>query len=260
MNTPRDFVLSATLLLWHLPAVSLESIVGVALRLPEQTEAYREHHASDTHWQRIEYRTPEGTLIAEQHLDYACSQNAPAFEQHDLRDGTRFGARWENGVYTLIRNGQARALRQPDSLVASSGFNRFVQSEWGALIGGKRIDFDFALPARLQAFRLRIRRMDKPEGYPQTHAWFRISAAQAWLRPFVAPITLGYDEQKRLRIYRGLSNLEDGDGSALNVEISYRYDGNPPATREPALARNEPIARDCVHLARQIVESIVHES
>ncbi|MFZ1834866.1 MAG: hypothetical protein WAU27_18785, partial [Pseudomonadales bacterium] len=51
----------------------------------------------------------------------------------------------------------------------------------------------------------------------------------------------GYDEQKRLRIYRGLSNLEDGDDSSLTVEISYRYDGNPPATREPALARNEPI-------------------
>lgn len=242
MKPLRGCICSAVLALWHLPGNSLEHIEGVARRLPAQTEVYREIHSSDAHSQRIEYRMPDGSLIAEQHLDYTCSQNAPAFEQHDLRDGTRSGARWENGVYTLLHNSQTRALAQPDRLVASSGFNRFVQAEWETLLGGKRIDFDFALPARMQAFRLRIQRMNPPRSYPQTHVWFRISAAKAWLRPFVAPILLGYDDQKRLRIYRGLSNLEDSDGSALNVEISYRYDANPYAPEDSALARNEPIA------------------
>ncbi len=241
MSSPRGFMLGATLLLWHLPGASLERIEGVALRLPEQIEVYREHHTSDVHSQHIEYRTPDGRLIAEQSLDYACSQAAPTFEQRDLRHGTRLGARWDKGVYLLMRDGKSRALPQPDRLVASSGFNRFVQAEWEVLHDGRPIEFDFALPARLQTFRLRIQRTEKSGTQAQANVWFRITAAQAWLRPFVAPIVLGYDEYRRLRIYRGLSNLEDSDGSTLNVEISYRYEASPPATPKGALAGNEPI-------------------
>jgi hypothetical protein len=219
-----------------------QHIEGVALRLPERSEAYREYHRSGALWQHVEYRAPDGSLIAELRLDYRCSQSAPAFEQHDMRSGTKLGGRWEDGAYVLVRDAATRALPEPRDLVASSGFNRFVQAEWEALKGDGHIDFDFALPARLQSPRLRIQRAELPAGEPGTSVWFRISAARSWLRPFVGHIFLGYDADRRLRVYRGPSNLADSDGSALEVEISYHYgESSAPGTAPVVDAPDEPI-------------------
>jgi hypothetical protein len=48
------------------------------------------------------------------------------------------------------------------------------------------------------------------------------------LRMLVAPIELGYDARlKRLTRYRGLSNIGDGQGNGLVVDIRYNYQDVP---------------------------------
>ena len=44
--------------------VTLQIIEGVALRLPERTEVYRERHAIGALSHRIEYRAPDGFSVA----------------------------------------------------------------------------------------------------------------------------------------------------------------------------------------------------
>ncbi|MBP9034993.1 MAG: hypothetical protein KBG29_13920 [Pseudomonadales bacterium] len=202
--------------------VAPEIVEGVALRLPERSEVYRERHEIGALSHRIEYRAPDGTLIAEKTLDYRCSQSAPAFEQHDLRSGSRIGARWHDGAYLLLRDDETRALETGASLVASSGFDRFVRANWETLAAGRSIDLDFALPARLQSLRLRIARIAAPEEIPGVALWLRIVPAQPLLRAFVDPIELAYDDGRHLALYRGLSNLAGADGKGLAVEIRYR--------------------------------------
>ena len=224
---------------WAQP-VAPEIIEGVALRLPERTEVYRERHEIGTLGHRIEYRAPDGTLIARNALDYRCSESAPAFEQHDLRSDSRIGARWQHGEYLLLRGEEMRALEPAATLVASSGFDRFVRANWEALAAGDSIDADFALPARLQTLRLRMARTEAPEELPGSALWLRIVPVQPLLRAFVDPIELAYDSERRLVLYRGLSNLDGADGKALNVEIRYRPVSGEDRAREREIAATAP--------------------
>lgn len=228
---------------WAQP-VTPQIIEGVALRLPERTEVYRERHAIGALSHRIEYRAPDGTLIAQKSLDYRCSQSAPAFEQHDLRSDSRIGARWQGGEYLLLRGDETRALQPAATLVASSGFDRFVRTNWDTLTAGASIDLDFALPARLQTLRLRMARIEAPEALPGAALWLRIVPAQPLLRAFVDPIELAYDGERRLALYRGLSNLADANGKGLVVEIRYRQVPADSPGQERELAANPPLATE----------------
>lgn len=227
-----------------------ERIEGVALRLPARTEAYREHHAIGPHSHTIEYRAPDGSLIADKQLDYRESDSAPAFLQRDLRRGTRIGARWEDGRYLLQRNDEERGVDTSGLLVASSGFDRFVRSRWDTLALGEPVDFDFALPARLQTVGLRIAARPARAGEDAALHWFRIAPTHPLLRAIVDPIELAYDDARRLRVYSGVSNLVDADGGSLDVEISYRYADEalaaaalPEPDQAPASASPSPSLR-----------------
>jgi len=228
---------------WAQPAEP-ETIEGVALRLPGRIEVYRERHEIGALSHRIQYHAPDGTLIAENSLDYRCSQGAPAFEQHDLRSGSRIGARWQDGNYLLLRGDETRALEPVATLVASSGFDRFVRANWETLAAGGSIELDFALPARLQTLRLRMARIEAPEELPGSALWLRIVPAQPLLRAFVDPIELAYDGERRLALYRGLSNLDGADGKALSVEIRYRPVPTESLAREREIAAIVPVATE----------------
>ena len=228
---------------WAQP-VAPETFEGVALRLPERTEVYRERHEIGALSHRIEYRAPDGTLIARNSLDYRCSQGAPAFEQHDLRSDSRIGARWQDGTYLLLRGDETRALQPGAALVASSGFDRFVRANWDALAAGQGIELDFALPARLQTLRLRMARIEAPEALPGAALWLRIVPAQPLLRAFVDPIELAYDGGRRLALYRGLSNLADANGKPLAVEIRYRQLPAADPAQEREIAAAVPVATE----------------
>lgn len=219
---PLLLLLALPLAAGQAEAQPLERIEGTAVELPARRELYRELHEIGPLAHRIEYRSPDGTLIAQKSLDYACSESAPAFEQRDLRRGTRIGARWEDGEYLLLRDEESRALARSGPLVASSGFDRYVRAHWDALLAGDRVEAEFALPARLQSLRLRIDRIEAPERLPGAGLWLRIVPAQAWLRAFVDPIELAYGADRQLLLYRGLSNLVDAEGKSQLVEIRYR--------------------------------------
>jgi len=200
-----------------------EYIEGVARAPEDGRELYRERHAIGALDHEIDYLAPDGRRIARNTLDYRQSDSAPDFEQHDLRHGTRVGGRWQGGVYQLLRDRESRALRAPEAtLVASSGFDRFVRAQWEPLLRNEAVEVEFAVPARLQSIALRIARIEAPQPLPESALWLRIVPVQPLLRAFVAPIVLAYDAERRLLLYRGVSNLDDADGNAQQVEIRYR--------------------------------------
>lgn len=212
---------SLTLLLLPCTALSMEAVQGVARLVDSGEEVYVEQHFIDSRSHRIEYRDAAGQLIAENLLDYSRSSAAPDFRQRDLRFGTVLGGRWNAGAYELFDSDDARPVEPDAPLVASSGFDRFVRENWDSLAAGERIDIDFAVPARLDTLRLRIERAASIDGDGFT--WFRITAASGLLRLILDPIELAYDGDRRLRVYRGLSNLDSADRKSQHVEIRYRY-------------------------------------
>lgn len=199
-----------------------EIIEGVALRLPERTEAYHETHEISPLEHRISYRDPDGALLAEKQLDYTCSDSAPAWEQHDLRSGKMVGGYWAGEDYMLVRDGRETAIRPEGALVASSGFDRFVRKHRDSLRAGDTVGFEFALPARLSSIGMRIQREENAVAETGIDDWFRVEPVQGFFRLFTAGILLGYSKTGELVFYRGPSNISDGKGRGLDVEIRYR--------------------------------------
>ena len=218
---------------------------GVARRLPDREVVYLETHRLSALSHRVDYRLPDGRLIAENTLDYRCSQSAPAFEQRDARTGDRIGGRWQEGRYVLSSGGLAREIDATPTLVASSGFDRFVRLHWDTLARGEHVNADFALPSSLETLQLRIKRFAARGEDTAVAHWFRIEAASPMLRLFAAPIVVGYDSARNLAVYRGVSNLADHDGSALTVEIRYA----PPGENESPIALQRESANNTCHAA-----------
>ena len=176
--------------------VAPEIVEGVALRLPERSEAYRERHEIGALSHRIEYRAPDGTLIAEKTLDYRCSQSAPAFEQHDLRSGSRIGARWQDGTYLLLRDDETRALETGASLVAKLGLRPLRARELGDSRRGRASTSTSRCPRGCRRCPCASTRIAAPRGTPRQPPCGCASVpAQPLLRAFVDPIELAYDER-----------------------------------------------------------------
>jgi hypothetical protein len=234
-------LLTGLILLLALPLHAAQRIEGHAVRLADGVPVYREEHVVSEQSHRIAYVAPDGAALGELKLDYRCSDSAPDFEQHDRRTGTREGGRWRDGTYVLARtgsqdSGDARtATLRADGLplVASSGFDRFIRASWDPLLRGEALVFRFAMPSRLAGIRLRARHEPRAPG-PLT--WFLIEPEQALLRVLADPIRVAYDGERRLAVYRGLSNLAGPDGRALQVEIRYFH----AQTQRQDLAIAEP--------------------
>jgi hypothetical protein len=218
-----------------------EVVEGIALRLPERTEIYHETHEISALHHRISYSDLNGVLLAKKQLDYTCSDSAPAWEQHDLRSGKVVGGYWAGEDYMLVKDGRETAIRPEGTLVASSGFDRFVRKHRDSLLAGDTIGFEFALPARLSTIDMRIRREENAIAESGIADWFRVEPVQGLFRLFTSGILLGYSESGELLLYRGPSNISDGEGGDLDVEIRYHRhtldsEAGKPAETAPATA------------------------
>ena len=108
-------------------------------------------------------------------------------------------------------------------LVIDAGFDAFVTDHWSSLVDGQQQRFQFPLAAREALVELQIR--SAPCTYPtQSDQCFRLAVDNWVLRLVADSIELGYDAQsRRLTRFRGVSNIGDGSGGGMAVDIHYRY-------------------------------------
>ena len=243
MNSWRSLVLWVlwTLLLAPLSGECSGRVEGLARVMPEGNPMYSETHEFDGSTHRIEYRDTGGMLIAEKELDYTCSDSVPDWQQRDLRSGARVGGRWSDAGYVLHRDDRSSTITPEGTLVASSGFDHFVRQHWEELRAGKTVGFEFALPARLTTIGMHIRKTRGLPGERAISEWFRAEPSSGLFRIFAGSILLGYDKDGMLQFYRGPSNISDGKGRGMEVEIRYRR-LDTGREREPALVgdRTDP--------------------
>ena len=112
-------------------------------------------------------------------------------------------------------------------VVIDAGFDAFVRANWDSLVAGANKSFQFPFAARESLVKLRIKPVSCSYD-SETDQCFRLEMNNWLLRMLVAPIELGYDARlKRLTRYRGLSNIGDGQGNGLVVDIRYNYQDVP---------------------------------
>lgn len=219
-------------------AVAMLAIAGVA-RAGETYEGlayarsggqllYRERHwiAGDRHL--VLYYCPDGRAFARKRIDTGPGATSPNFEVFDARDGYHAGVRAKDGQREVfVRDGRGGRLRSAPVRgrpVIDAGFDVYLRDAWQRLAGGP-LTTAFLVPGRLGALQFRVQRLSTaPE-----RSRFRLGLA-TWFGKFLPDIHVDYaTATRRLLRYRGISDVRDGDGKQLDVDIRF-----PPDRRRAA--------------------------
>ncbi|MCL6416036.1 hypothetical protein MIB92_10260 [Aestuariirhabdus sp. Z084] len=203
---------------------------------PELTTSQASHtESSTTHKVRIEYRGIDHNLFAVKQLNYLDNDFArPEVYQQDLRQGEVRQAQWVDPKRLLLSYRANRnetqeelVLNEQNVSVIDAGFDHFVRAHWQQLIDSESLPLGFASPVHQRNLSLRVRLLAMEEctvpKHPKAQYCFWVEADSAWLRWLLEPLVLQYDQQKRLVRYRGIVNLVDHEGAAINANIDYRY-------------------------------------
>ena len=201
--------------------------------------------------ERVEYRSPDGRLLATKRLDYTPDASAPRFELtmavNAYREGLRQTADGLQTFYRPVEGGRTytEPLAGSDDLVADGGFERVVAQRLADLRTGHSLSFDFLVPGRLSTYPFRVRRVGDTEvlGEPAVH--LRMEPASWLLRWLAEPVEVFYHRERgRLLRYVGPTNLRDAAGNNPRVRVDFL--DSPPAEGELAerAARPNPFVTE----------------
>ena len=212
--------------------------IGEAFDLKSDEPLYSETHclSSDALAREVIYRDVDGQLIAHKVLSYETGPTTPSFVQHNFYSQESIEVELKQDELTMTvkdantsESGRVISTQPSPNLpvVIDAGFDAFVTTNWDSLLAGDNKSFQFPFAARESLVKLRI----KPMGCTYdsaTDQCFSLEMNNWFLRMLVDPIELGYDAKlKRLTRYRGLSNIGDGKGNGLVVDIRYNYQDVP---------------------------------
>ena len=241
-NKSCPMVVIALLLGVMVPAAYANDIVaqtiGEAYDLKSDEPLYSETHclSGDALAREVIYRNVEGQLIAHKILSYDTGPTTPSFVQRNFYSQESIEVELKQDEVTMTvkdenSSGPGKVISTRPSanlpVVIDAGFDAFVTGNWVGLLAGENKSFQFPFAARESLVKLRI----KPTSCTydtESDQCFRLEMNNWFLRMLVAPIELGYDAKlKRLSRYRGLSNIGDGKGEGLVVDIRYNYQDVP---------------------------------
>jgi hypothetical protein len=178
------------------------------------------------------FQDPQGHAIAERHLDFSKSGVQPDYIFKDFQNGYEEGANLLGGqVHVFFRDPREARLHEkvltvPEPYVIDGGFNAFLKQNWDSLIAGRRIHFRFVAPARLDYFSFVAREDDSRVPKGKMARAFVVEVDNALLRLLVSPIVVLYDPStRRMMQYQGISNISDGKGKSLKVNLIYPETG-----------------------------------
>lgn len=188
---------------------------------------------------RVLYYDPRGQKIAEKHLSspVANSPEAPVEEarpsvlQEDFRLGeireiTRVGNSWRMRYRKNLQD-KVREVTVPDAKVdvIDAGFDPFVRRHWELLVSGGNVEFNFASPLHGQVIRLRARVVACGARVAAAgHLCLTVEPANALLRWLAGDLFLAYSsDNRRLRYFSGVVNLQDTSGTVQKLSIRYSY-------------------------------------
>jgi hypothetical protein len=219
------------------PGDSTAVSLGSAFALDGGTPAYTEEHEERYAGGRLQsmktlYKDGNGKVLAERSLDFSFSSTRPSYHLRDLRNGYEEGAIVENGevkVFSRPSKGAAikeKTLKVPEPFVIDGGFHPFLKERWADLAKGGRVSFYFVVPSRLDFFRF-VAYSDPGRAAKgkDERVWIAVPQSRV-LRMMVEPIVATYDSgSRRMKEYRGLSNIEGPDGKSQKVRLVYREPG-----------------------------------
>lgn len=189
----------------------------------------------ESHWLRpdagvedhlVLYLCPDGKPFARKRVRGSSGDPAPDFDLIDGRSGYLESVRSKGTSREIsVRSSTDAKLRTAilpaaAHLVVDSGFDAFVQAQWGYLEDGS-MTLSFVVPSRLQAMRFEVRRIGEETIDHRAVVRFRLELA-SWYGGLLPHVDVLYDAKTHvLRRYEGVSNLRDADAKNIRVRIEF---------------------------------------
>jgi len=222
--------LFAAVMAMSAPAFSSEPAVeryeGIA-RAPSGEIVYRERHEVTENGLKplravTVYYDRTGREIGRLDSDFSKSPYAPNYRFTDRRTGKTEGAEVVGSKVRLRYQREQKDLTidAGETLIVGQGLHHYVRLNLQKLARSEAT-VEFAIPSRLDTYRFRLRPLSSPApGVVR----LRIEISNFILRQLAPSIDVDYElSTRRLVRYRGVSNLDDKDGSTQDVVIQYRY-------------------------------------
>lgn len=182
--------------------------VGRAFDERGETLLYSEYHYCKSQLAcKIDYRKPDGEVIAHKVLDYSYGPYSPALIMTDYLSGTQ----------------QKVGFGDYRDIVIDAGFDNFVRSRWVELAAGDPVEFPFQVVGFDSPLAMKAYRIDGGS-CPRETLCLEVGLDSWLLGLLVDPIALSYAvDSRRLLRFRGISNLRDDSGETFQVDIRYEY-------------------------------------
>lgn len=237
---------AAVLELWTCRAVAagesyIVRFVGYAYDVRTDAPLYSEEHRAvvedgEMVVARVEYRDPDGRLIAEKDLDFRRDLLAPQFRLHDLRTGQEEGARLRAGLLEAFqRRGEdrpehARRLPMEGLVVVDAGLERLILENWASLESGQPQVFRLLLPSRLDFLDLELTCQGEGQLDSVPTVSFQAEPVGTVMRALMPPLKFTYSAVSRqLLIYEGPASIHDANGLRRHARLVF------PAARRQVL-------------------------
>lgn len=226
-------------------AERVESFRGYAFDLDSGRFLYTEEHRQrydGARWRggEIRYVDARGVELAHKTLDFSANRYVPVYRLEMPGDGYLEGITAVSGgeVELVKREHRDAPLRQrriklDGTVAADAGFNSLLLDHFDALLRGETLAFRFIAAGRLDAYRMRVRRLADTRFEDRPAVQLQVEP-DSLLRLLVPSLQLVYDpQQRRLLEYRGPSNAHDPvSGVSWNVRVSF-FARPPPEASSP---------------------------
>ena len=224
-------------------ATSLQVYSGTAVDPRAAQPLYQEQHFVRSRdgapaERLVLYRCTDGRAFARKRVDYGENPFVPTFELVDARLDYREGLRRSvDGLSAFAGSSDGAreaALEGAATLVADSGFDRFVQAQWARLQAGESVDFDFVVPSRGEALSFRLRKQEALQVDGAAASRIRLSLSGLF-GLFAPDIDVIYrDSDQWLLRFEGLTNIRES--ASRNVVARIDFPAAPAETDEAAWA------------------------
>lgn len=245
MNTAgKTRILAAIPMAATMAASAADSTVrftGEARSLEGGELLYTEHHeqigsCDGMNWipesNEVVYRNPDGKTIAEKTVDYTEAPERPGFILEDKRFNERMEVRNRDDREATVKWRTTDGDREryeadiPDNGVIDAGFEVMVRNHWNTLVdNGDGVSIRFFAPTRGKFYGFEAEPADKAE-IEADHV-FQIRAS-GWVSSwFVDNLYLGYNDERQLTDFYGLTNILKNPDDNHVAHIHYTYEQAP---------------------------------
>lgn len=224
---PAFLIAFLTLIPKGFPAEVLEGVAknqrGEILYLEKHT-VIRDEEGLNLHIQ-VEYSKPDGKLFARMTSDFSRSKTLPETTFEDLRFKSKSYIRLKDQdvEFQEIKNGKnvsRKTVPFNEAMVASQGFDNFIRMNFSRL-ETEPVKFKFGVLDHRDFFSLTGYR--RPASNAE-NVEFGIKSSSWIVRLFAGEINVNYDPKtKRLKSFRGRSNILDDGGKPQDVSITYLW-------------------------------------